>query len=170
MEAELARTARREILAFVGLVLLSLAIVVGVRERRAGPIFALLTIPTGAVMAVLGIAGILGMPLTPVSLVVLPLVIGIGLDDCLFLVERYRETGDVFEAVARGGRALSITTATTVTGFGALAFSQYPALEGLGTLAVIGLLVCFAATILWLPALLVPHGLRRSRPGEATRG
>ncbi|MDG2308220.1 MAG: MMPL family transporter [Candidatus Binatia bacterium] len=163
MEAELGRSARRELLGFLGFVLACTVILIGAHERRVAPTLALLAIPVGSVVGVLGLAGFFGIPLTPVSVVVLPLTIGIGLDDCLYLVERYRESGDVGEAVARGGRALSITTATTIAGFGALALSRYPALSGLGTLAAVSLAICLATTIVLLPALLSPAWLRRSR-------
>lgn len=161
MEAELGRRARTELVAFLGIVVVFIAVLIGLRERRLAPTVALLAVPIGSVLGVVGIAAAVGVPLTPVSVVVLPLTVGIGLDDCLYLVERYRETGDVSEAVARGGRALSITTATTIVGFGALALSRYPALSGLGTLAALSLATCFAATIVLLPALLSPTWLRR---------
>lgn len=161
MEAELGRTARRELVGFLVFVVACTTLLLFARERRVVPTLALLSIPVVSVVGVVGLAAALGIPLTPVSVVVLPLTIGIGLDDCLYLVERYRETGDVGEAVARGGRALSITTATTIAGFGALALSRYPALSGLGTLAAVSLVICLVTTILLLPALLSPQWLRR---------
>lgn len=164
MEAELGRTARRELLGFLAFVVACTAAFLFARERRIVPTLALLAIPVASVLGVLGLAGALGIPLTPVSVVVLPLTVGIGLDDCLYLVERYRETGDVEEAVARGGRALSITTATTVVGFGALALSRYPALSGLGSLAALSLVICLVTTIVLLPALLSPAWLRARAP------
>jgi len=163
MEAELGRTARRELWGFLAIVLVGTLMLVGSRERRVGPTLALLAVPVGSVVLVLGLTQALGIPLTPVSVVVLPLTVGIGLDDCLYLVERYRETEDVGEAVARGGRALSITTGTTIAGFGALALSRYPALSGLGALAAVSLAICFLTTLLLLPALLSPAWLRRSQ-------
>lgn len=161
MEAELGRTARREVVGFVLFVVVCTTLLLFARERKVGPTLALLSIPIVSVVGVVGLAAALGIPLTPVSVVVLPLTIGIGLDDCLYLVERYRETGDVGEAVARGGRALSITTATTIAGFGALALSHYPALSGLGALAAASLAICLVTTIGLLPALLSPQWLRR---------
>lgn len=160
MEAELESTVGREVAGFLAFVVACTALLLFARERRLGPTLALLAVPISSVVGVLGLAGALGIPLTPVSVVVLPLTIGIGLDDCLYLVERYRETGDVEEAVARGGRALSITTATTIAGFGALSLSRYPALSGLGSLAAVSLAICLVATIALLPALLSPAWLR----------
>ena len=161
MEAELQRMARRELVSFVGIVVIALGVLIGLRERRLGSTLAQLFVPVASVIAVLGVAGLFGIALTPVSLVVLPLTVGIGLDDCLFLVERYRETSNVEEAVARGGRALSVTTATTMAGFGVLAFSRYPALSGLGSLAALSIAICFLATLCLLPVVLSPGRLRK---------
>src|SRR5690606_14192258 len=91
MEAELARRARFELVDFLVVVVLGTGAMVFARERRLVPTLAILAVPAGSVLLVLGAIGALGLPLTPVSLVVLPLTIGIGLDDCLYLVERYRE-------------------------------------------------------------------------------
>lgn len=167
MEAELRRTAHRELVGFLAVVLGCTGTLIALRERRFGPTLALLAVPVASVVSVLAVAATLGVPLTPVSVVVLPLTIGIGLDDCLYLVERYREAGDVGEAVACGGRALSITTATTIAGFGALALSRYPALSGLGALAAVSLAICLATTIVVLPALLSPAWLRPAGAGTA---
>lgn len=80
---------------------------------------------------------------------------GIALDDGLFLMARYREEKAIAPAMERGGRALSITTATTMVGFGALALSRYPALGGLGLVAAIGLVTAFSLMV-WILPLALP--------------
>jgi predicted RND superfamily exporter protein len=128
---------------------------------------AILAVPAGSVLLLVGLAGALGLRFDPVNLIVLPLTIGIGVDNCLFLAERRRELGDTAAAIAQSGRALAIVTATTVVGFGALAVSRYPALSGLGTMAALGLTICFYATFIFMPVLLPALDPRvpPSRPG-----
>jgi predicted RND superfamily exporter protein len=166
MEQELHRTMIVELYGFVAVVLLGSAVMVGLSERRVRTTLAILGIPAASVVVLIGVAGLLDLRFDPVNLIVLPLTIGIGVDNCLFLAERRRELGDMAEAVARAGRALSIVTATTVVGFGALAISRYPALSGLGLMASLGLGICFVATFAFMPVFLAPFGSTRASGGE----
>jgi predicted RND superfamily exporter protein len=160
MERELERTMRFEIVLFLALTLISNAVLIWLRERAVSVTLALLVVPAGVVVLVVALGELLGIPITPVNLVVLPLTIGIGVDNCVYLVERYRETGCVGEATARGGRAVTISAATTLVGFGVLGLSRYPGLAGLGWLAAASMALCFLGAIVVLPALLTPADLR----------
>jgi predicted RND superfamily exporter protein len=165
MEGELHRAMYRELFEFNALVLLGSALILIVRERLRS-VIAILAVPLASVLLLVGLAGVLGLSFDPVNLIVLPLMIGIGVDNCLFLAERKRELGDTAAAVAQSGRALAIVTATTVVGFGALAVSRYPALSGLGTMAALGLTLCFLATFVFTPVLLpdlAPQPANRER-------
>lgn len=169
MERELHRTMIVELFGFVAIVLLGSAVLVALSERRLWSTIAILAIPAASVVVLVGAAGMLDLRFDPVNLIVLPLTIGIGVDNCLFLAERKRELGDMAEAVARAGRALSIVTATTVVGFGALAISRYPALSGLGLMAGLGLSICFVATFVFMPVFLegdASASMRAAAPAE----
>lgn len=154
MEAELQKTLRREVKTFLLLVFLLTVVLLAWRERQPRVLLALLALPTLSVLGTVGMAGWLGIVFTPVNIIMLPLVAGIALDDGLFLLARYREEKAVVPAMERGGRALSITTATTMVGFGALALSRYPALGGLGMVAALGLLTAFSLMVWILPLAL----------------
>ncbi len=154
MERELHRTMSREIALFLLVALAGSAALVLAAERRVRAAAAVTAVPAVAVLLLAGAAGGLGLSLDPVNLVVLPLVVGIGIDDGLYLAARIRESGDPGRAASRAGRALAITTATTVAGFGVLTISRYPALAGLGALAALGLALSLASTLVLLPALL----------------
>ncbi len=52
------------------------------------------------------------------------------------------------------GRAILITTLTTVSGFGSLAFSSYRGMASLGIVLAIGVAYAFIMTVLVLPILL----------------
>jgi predicted RND superfamily exporter protein len=153
MQSELHRTMSWEILGFIAVALLGSAAILIVRESLRSTI-AILVVPAGSVLVLIGLAGAFGLGFDPVNLIVLPLMIGIGVDNCLFLAERRRELEDTVAAVAQSGRALAIVTATTVVGFGALAISRYPALSGLGAMAALGLSICFFATFVFMPVFL----------------
>jgi uncharacterized protein (TIRG00374 family) len=166
MERELHRTMRFEVIAFLVVTILSNLVLVWLRERSLIASLVLLAVPAGVVVLILGMAGLVHVPITPVNLIVLPLTIGIGVDNCVYLLERVRETGDVREAITRGGRAVTITAATTIAGFGVLGLSRYPGLAGLGMLAAASMALCLVGAIVVLPALVAPTTSRADRSPE----
>ncbi|MEO2167684.1 MAG: MMPL family transporter [bacterium] len=161
LERELRMALGEEVAFFLIAVLLTTLLLLAWRERELRVVLALLALPVVSVLTTLGASGWLGIPFTPVNVIVLPLVAGIALDDGLFLVARLREEGAIVPAMAKGGRALGITTATTMVGFGALSLSHYPALASLGQMAAAGLLGAFLVMLFLLP-LLLPD----ATPGE----
>jgi predicted RND superfamily exporter protein len=105
-----------------------------------------------------------GIALDPVNLIVLPLILGIGVDDAVYLHAGVRGGLGVDEAMRESGRALVMTSYTEIAGFGCLALSRSPALATMGLLAAAGLLVSLAATLVVLPAALAlfqPPDVRR---------
>ena len=101
-----------------------------------------------------GVMGLAGVTLNPFNFVVLPILVGIGLDDGIHIVRRYRELGDVALTLATTGRSVLVTTLTTICGFGSLALANYHVLVGMGLIAVTGVAACFLFSVLTLPALL----------------
>ena len=51
------------------------------------------------------------------------------------------------------GRALVLTSLTTLVGFGSITLSHYPGLKSMGYVAVIGISACLLASIIVLPAI-----------------
>lgn len=119
--------------------------------RDAAAVLAVVLLP---VIAVFGLMGALGLPVDPINLIVTPLLIGIGVDNGVYVVSATREHGSIAAALRIVGRPITIAALTTIAGFGCLAFATYPPLATLGTLMTVGLLLCLAATIGVLPALL----------------
>jgi len=111
----------------------------------------------------LGISALLGMELNPANAVAIPLILGIGIDDGIHIVHRYREGRDIGEAVRYTGRAVVMTSLTTMVGFGSLSTSHFPALSSLGKLAVIGIGACLLTSLLLLPSLIVAIGEKGGR-------
>ncbi|HJQ97565.1 MAG TPA: MMPL family transporter [Candidatus Polarisedimenticolaceae bacterium] len=117
---------------------------------------ALLTfVPVGLGVAwTAGLWGWLGRPLDLFTLCVLPVMVGIGIDDGLHILHLARASGrDVAEAAREAGRGVVLTNLTTSAGFAALAVSHVPALRNGGLVVCVGNLLCLAATLFVLPAL-----------------
>jgi predicted exporter len=102
----------------------------------------------------LGASALLGIDLNPANAVAIPLILGIGIDDGIHIVHRYRERKDVGQAVRLTGRAVIMTSLTTMVGFGSLSTSHFPALASLGQLALLGIGSCLLTSLLLLPSLL----------------
>lgn len=98
------------------------------------------------------------------NVLVLPLLIGIGVDSGIHLVQRAEHLRD------RPGHLLETTTAravllsalTTVSSFGTLMISEHRGVSSLGVLLVIGMIWTLAANLCLLPALLEMRERRRS--------
>jgi len=108
----------------------------------------------GAVWMI-GLLSMLGLPLTYVNIMAIPMIIGIGIDDGVHLMHRYRIEGwyRTKEVLSSTGKAILLTSLTTIAGFGSLMIAKYRGFASLGSLLVLGVAACFITSILFLPAL-----------------
>ncbi len=90
------------------------------------------------------------------NMVALPTIIGMGIDNGVHLYHRYREEGpgSMPVVIRSTGGAMFISMLTTMIGFFGLMMATHPGLNSIGRLALIGLLTCFVAAVLVLPAIL----------------
>lgn len=95
-----------------------------------------LSTPALSLVGAAGLLGILGHPLLAVGLGALPLVIGLGDDDGIYVVSAMRH-GEA--AHPRLRRAVAMTTVTTIIGLVPLLLARSPALQSIGTVALVGL-------------------------------
>jgi hypothetical protein len=87
---------------------------------------------------------------------VLPLIVGIGIDDGIHIVHRWREESaqDLAAVLKQIGRAIVLTSLTTSIGFGSLISSHYPGLRSIGWVTGLGIFTCLLASLILLPAAL----------------
>ncbi|MCK4965475.1 MMPL family transporter, partial [bacterium] len=104
----------------------------------------------------LGIMGITGFPFSIINVIGLPLILGIGIDDGVHIIHRYKIEGrhNLPYAVSSIGKAIFLTTITTLFGFGSLIPSSFRGYASLGTLVVIGISLCFITSVILLPAVI----------------
>jgi predicted RND superfamily exporter protein len=99
--------------------------------------------------------GAVGLPLTLFNLIAVPLVIGYGIDDHVFLLHRYQEPGgDLQLALRSTGRAIILTSVSTIAGFASAAVARFDAIRSFGLSGALAVLVCLVAALAILPALL----------------
>lgn len=117
-------------------------------------LLAMLPLVAGAVWMV-GLMSVFGIPLTFVNVMGIPMIIGIGIDDGVHLLHRYRVEGwgRARTVMQSTGRAILLTSLTTIAGFGSLMIAKYRGFGSLSTLLVLGVAACFITTVIFLPAL-----------------
>jgi len=104
----------------------------------------------------LGLSAFLGMRLDFFNVIVLPVLIGAGVDDGVHFYAHYREQGrgSVGAVMKSLGGALIMTTITSAIGFAGLAVTDYAGLQSMGYLAILGLGTVLLATLFVLPPAL----------------
>ena len=112
--------------------------------------------PTLAGLAILfGIMGLFDIRLSIFNMVILPTIIGIGVDNGIHIYHRYREEkGSVMKVLFTTGGAAAVTTITTALGFSGMLTASMGGLRSLGVLATIGLAACLFTSWTLFPALL----------------
>lgn len=157
------------------IVLLTLALVLFTLRATAGSfaiaLFAAFpALVTFAVTA--GVLAVLRIDLNYLNMIMLPILLGIGVDDGMHVVTRVAE-GDPLERVVRHtGFHIFGAILTDIFGFGVLSLAEHPGLASVGKVAIVGLTVNLITCVLLLPALLALPALRRllRREVEAAAG
>ena len=100
---------------------------------------------------VLGALGWGGEPLTFLSLMAIPIALGVSVDTAFNLLHRARGEADAPQRVARVN---AVCAGTTLAGFGGMVFSGYRGLRGLGLACLGGVALALLLTQWLLPVLL----------------
>ncbi|MFC1477173.1 RND family transporter [candidate division KSB1 bacterium] len=115
------------------------------------------TLPlTLSLIWMVGIMGLSGFPFSIINIIGLPLILGIGIDDGVHIIHRYKVEGRVNlpYAVSSIGKAIMLTTLTTGLGFGSLIPSSFRGYASLGILVALGIGLCFIMSVILLPSIL----------------
>jgi hopanoid biosynthesis associated RND transporter like protein HpnN len=113
-----------------------------------------------------GLVGWLNIPFNPANMIGLPLIIGIGLDEGAHLVHEMRRQRGRFRLADSTAIAVMLTSVTTMAGFGTLILSRHQGLRSMGQLLTLGVGLCLACTVLFLPSLLVILTRQRKLAGS----
>ncbi len=103
----------------------------------------------------LGTMELTGLQITLLNIMAIPMILGIGIDDGVHIIHRYQIEGSEAHRIvfASTGRAILLTSLTTMLGFGSLWFATYRGLGSMGIALFIGVGACFVATVLVIPTL-----------------
>ncbi|MFY0536989.1 MMPL family transporter [Nannocystis pusilla] len=104
-----------------------------------------------------GLMAAAGVRFTLFNIPILPAILGIGVDNGVYLTDRIRhmrhEAGGIAHALGETGAAIGAATATTAMGFGAFCIADSGGLRGIGVLAVFGIGIAAVTAILVLPSV-----------------
>jgi predicted RND superfamily exporter protein len=110
----------------------------------------------------LGTMGICGYKITLISALIPPLIIVIGIPNCIYFLNKfhttYNETGDkrtaLYEMIRKMGIVTLFCNITAAIGFGVFAFTKSAILKEFGVVAGINILMLFFISFILIPGVL----------------
>ncbi len=110
----------------------------------------------GGFIWMVGLFVLFGWKFDVANVEALPLILGIGIDDAVHVLHAVKRRGmnNLPDILRHTGRALLLTSLTTSIAFGAIAFSSHRGFAGMGFLLVLGVVSCFIASVVLLPAVM----------------
>ncbi len=165
VESEILRVVREDLFLLTPVSLLIILLLVFSHFRRWKiTLFILMPLVMGLIW-MLGAMSLLKIRINFVNAVILPMIIGMGIDNSIHLMHRYLEGGgkDPIHALRTTGRAMTMCTLTTILGFGSLVTARYQALSAMGWVTILGMGFCLIASLSFLPTILI---LWKGRHGE----
>lgn len=141
----------------LGLALALITVLVLAQMRSIGrTLLTLLPLLLGMLWLV-GLMAATGVRFTLFNVPILPAILGIGVDNGVYLTDRIArmrdELGGLAHALGETGAAIAAATATTVMGFAAFIIADSGGLRGIGVLAVLGISIAAVTALMVLPSL-----------------
>lgn len=128
-------------------------------------------LPVGlGMLQLFGILGWLNVPLNPANMIVLPLILGIGVDDGIHMVHDYLACRGRYRMSPSTSTSIILTSLTTMVGFGSLMIASHQGLQSLGRVLALGVTCCLFTSLVMLPAILVWIRPARSPSADESSG
>ena len=121
--------------------------------RRIGLVF--LPVVCGTLWTA-GVFALCGLRLNFMNIAILPMLLGIGIDNGIHIVHRYHLSGtlQVQDALQFTSTAICLSSFTTLLAFGTLALSVNQGIASVGLVSLTGVTACVFASLFTLPAAL----------------
>ncbi|WP_029038251.1 efflux RND transporter permease subunit [Salinimicrobium xinjiangense] len=129
------------------------------RSIRA-TVISMITVIIG-VMWAFGILGLLHYEITVLTAIIPPLIIVIGIPNCIFLINKYQQeikkhgnqAKSLQRVITKVGNATLLTNLTTASGFATFILTESTLLQEFGTVASINIIVIFILSLLIIPII-----------------
>ncbi len=159
--ASLTRIIRRAVVIATLIAVLLVGGLLWLRFRRLALVALCLAPLACGLSAALLVMRLLGIELNQLTIAVAPVLVGIGVDDGIHMVERLRAGQGLGTVLRETGASMTMTTLTTVGALACLALATFAGIRELGLVGAVGLIVCLLASL-----HLVPLGWRLVGPVE----
>ena len=105
--------------------------------------------------ATLSIVYLSGIKFNYSNVMAFPLIIGLGIDYIVHIYHRlvHEENKNVVNAISSTGKAVLLTTLTTLTAFGTISFSIHRGLAQIGIITCIGLSISLLSSLFLVPSM-----------------
>jgi hydrophobe/amphiphile efflux-3 (HAE3) family protein len=152
-----------EMTLFLILAILVTAFILWVFFRSGNVVFFSLIITAVGVLWSMGIMHLFGYKITILSGLIPPLIMVIGLPNCIFLINKYHSEfvahGNKIKAITRSietiGVTLFLANITTSIGFGVLYFTKSSMLVEFGLVSSISVMATYFITLILVPVVLI---------------
>ncbi len=113
--------------------------------------------PLAGTALMFGVLGLFDIDLNPANLIVLPLVIGLGVDGGVHVIHDFRTKlpTEPYAPSASVINAIFVNATTTMVGFGSMMIAAHRGLYSLGLVLTIGVGTCLLVSVVLVPAILV---------------
>lgn len=140
-------------------------------RRWEPPVLVLSPLVLGAILTAATMV-VLGMRFNFANVIVIPLLLGMGVDSGIHLVHRARAEGLAPSQLmaTTTARAVVYSAITTMVSFGSLSLSSHRGMMSLGQTLVIGLALTLFANLVVLPALLSLGASEKASPASEATG
>jgi predicted RND superfamily exporter protein len=162
IRSQLMTKVRAEMTLFLILAVIVTAIILWMFFRSFTTVFFSLIVVVIGVAWSIGIMYLFGYKITVLSGLIAPLIMVIGLPNCIFLINKYQSEfvahGNKIKALARSietiGVTLFLANITTAIGFGVLYFTKSSMLVEFGVVAAISVMATYVITLILIPVIL----------------
>ena len=162
IRSQLMTKVRAEMTLFLILAIIVTAIILWMFFRSLTTVlYSLIVVVIGVAWSI-GIMHLFGYKITVLSGLIAPLIMVIGLPNCIFLINKYQSEfmahGNKIKALARSietiGVTLFLANITTAIGFGVLYFTKSSMLVEFGVVAAISVMATYLITLILIPVIL----------------
>jgi hopanoid biosynthesis associated RND transporter like protein HpnN len=142
------------------------AVLIADFRKARDVLLGLLPLALGIVLS-MALLRLFDVPLNPANMIVLPLIVGVGVDNGVHILHDYRSRahGAPYRLSSAAGGGILVAALTTILGFSTLMISRHQGMRSLGFALALGVTCCMFAALLVLPAVLSVID-RRAKPRE----
>jgi len=150
-----------EIPVFIGAALFVTSLIFFLFFRSFRATFISLIVVCFGVMWTFGIIGLLGYEITVLTALIPPLIIVIGIPNCIFLINKYQhevrlhgnKVKSLQRVITKVGNATLMTNVTTASGFATFILTESTLLKEFGVVASLSILAIFILCLLVIPII-----------------